>query len=79
MSNTKIVYDCEKKTTSYVPLSAAEIAEREALATQAAQAKTEADAKAASDKAALAAAKITAKSRLKANGLTDAEIAALIK
>ena len=37
------------------------------------------DAKAALDKAALAAAKITAKSRLKANGLTDAEIAALIK
>jgi len=79
MSNTKIVYDCEKKTTSYVPLSAAEIAEREASAVQAAQAKIEADAKAASDKAALAAAKITAKSKLKANGLTDAEIAALIK
>jgi hypothetical protein len=79
MSNTKIVYDCEKKTTSYVPLSAAEIAEREASAAQAAQAKIEADAKAASDKAALAAAKITAKSKLKANGLTDAEIAALIK
>jgi len=32
MSNTKIVYDCEKKTTSYVPLSGAEIAEREAQA-----------------------------------------------
>ena len=79
MSNTKIVYDCEKKTTSYVPLSATEIAEREASAVQAAQAKIEADAKAASDKAALAAAKITAKSKLKANGLTDAEIAALIK
>jgi len=79
MSNAKIVYDCEKKTTSYVPLSAAEIAEREAAAIQAAQAKAEADAKAASDKAALAAAKITAKSKLKANGLTDAEIAALIK
>ena len=32
MSNTKVVYDCEKKTTSYVPLSGAEIAEREAQA-----------------------------------------------
>ena len=28
----KIIYDCEKKTTSYVPLSGAEIAEREAAA-----------------------------------------------
>ena len=28
----KVIYDCEKKTTSYVPLSAAEIAEREAAA-----------------------------------------------
>ena len=28
----KIVYDCEKKTTSYLPLSAAEIAERTASA-----------------------------------------------
>ena len=33
MSNMKVIYDCEKKTTSYVPLSAAEIAEREAAAT----------------------------------------------
>lgn len=32
MSNMKIIYDCEKKTTSYVPLSGAEIAEREAQA-----------------------------------------------
>jgi hypothetical protein len=35
MSNTKIIYDCEKKTTSYVPLSGAEIAEREATAAKA--------------------------------------------
>ena len=32
MSNIKVIYDCEKKTTSYVPLSAVEIAEREAAA-----------------------------------------------
>ena len=32
MSNMKVIYDCEKKTTSYVPLSGAEIAEREASA-----------------------------------------------
>lgn len=30
MSNTKIVYDCSTGTTSYVPLSAVEIAEIEA-------------------------------------------------
>ena len=36
MSNMKIIYDCEKKTTSYVPLSGAEIAEREATALEAA-------------------------------------------
>lgn len=28
----KIVYDCAKQTTSYIPLSGAEIAEREAAA-----------------------------------------------
>ena len=28
----KVIYDCEKKTTSYVPLSAAEITEREEAA-----------------------------------------------
>jgi hypothetical protein len=32
VSNIKVIYDCEKKTTSYVPLSGAEIAEREAQA-----------------------------------------------
>ena len=32
----KIIYDCEKKSTSYVPLSGAEIAEREAMAAEAA-------------------------------------------
>ncbi len=32
MSNMKVIYDCEKKTTSYVPLSGAEL-ERMALVT----------------------------------------------
>jgi hypothetical protein len=32
MSNMKVIYDCEKKTTSYVPLSGAEIKEREEAA-----------------------------------------------
>jgi hypothetical protein len=32
MNNLKIVFDCEKQTTSYVPLSAAEIAERDTRA-----------------------------------------------
>ena len=31
MSNIKVVYDCEKNTTSYIPLSAAEIAHQESL------------------------------------------------
>ena len=31
MSNIKVVYDCEKKTTAYLPLSGAEIAHIEAL------------------------------------------------
>ena len=32
MSNIKVIYDCTAKTTSYVPLSGAEITEREAAA-----------------------------------------------
>ena len=49
MSNMKVVYDCEKKTTSYIPISGAEIAEREAAAIafateQAARAAAEAEA-----------------------------------
>jgi hypothetical protein len=36
MSNMKVVYDCEKKTTSYIPLSGAEIAQREVDAAAAA-------------------------------------------
>jgi len=44
MSNMKVIYDCEKKTTSYVPLSGAEIAEREAMAAEAASKALEAPA-----------------------------------
>ena len=74
MSEMKIVYDCEKKTTSYVPLSAAEIAEREAAAIvfaeqQAAQA-------AAAE--ALEALKESARAKLAAGEpLTEEEIATL--
>ena len=32
MSNMKVIYDCTAKTTSYVPLSGAEIKEREEAA-----------------------------------------------
>ena len=32
MSNIKVIYDCTAKTTSYVPLSGAEIKEREEAA-----------------------------------------------
>ena len=39
MSNMKIIYDCTAKTTSYVPLSGAEIKEREEAAKKYAQEK----------------------------------------
>jgi hypothetical protein len=31
MINTKIVYDCEKKSTSFIPLSAAEIEQHKVM------------------------------------------------
>ena len=37
MNNTKIVYDCQKNSTSFVPLSAAELADIEAAAALAAE------------------------------------------
>ena len=73
MSNQKIVVDCAKGTTTYVPLSAAEIAERDQMAAAAAEAQTQRDA----DEAAKTAAKASAEAKLAELGLSADEIAAL--
>ena len=73
MSNQKIVVDCAKGTTSYVPLSAAEIAERDQMAAAAA----EEQAKRLAEEAALSSAKQAGQDKLKGLGLTDLEIAAI--
>jgi hypothetical protein len=70
---TKLVIDCSTGTETIVPLTAEEIAQREADATAYAEAKAIADAEAA----AKATAKASAISKLGALGLSDAEIAAL--
>jgi hypothetical protein len=73
MSNQKIVVDCAKGTTSYVPLSAAEIAERDQMAAAAAEVQAQREA----DEAAKAAAKASAEAKLAELGLSADEIAAL--
>jgi hypothetical protein len=73
MAETKIVVDCTKGTTAYLPLSAAEIAQRDQDAAAAAVAQAEREA----NEAAKAAAKAAAESKLAALGLTADEIAAL--
>ena len=70
---TKIVVDCSTGEQTIVPLTAEEIAQREtdAAAYAAQQAIQEAE------EAAKATAKASAEAKLKALGLSDAEIAAL--
>ena len=76
MSEMKIVYDCEKKTTSYVPLSAAEIAQRD----QDAAAYAEQQEAAAVAAEALAELKASAKAKLLAGEpLTEEEANTLIQ
>jgi hypothetical protein len=72
---TKVVADCTTGEQMILPLTAEEIAQREAdmAAFAAEQATREAEA------AALAAAKESANAKLKALGLSDEEIAALSK
>ena len=72
---TKLIVDCSTGVTTEVELTAAEIAQREADAAAYAVQKAEEDAA----KAAAEAAKSSANSKLKALGLTDAEISALTK
>ena len=76
MSEMKIVYDCEKKTTSYIPLSAAEIAQRD----QDAAAYAEQQAAQAAAAEALAELKASAKAKLLAGEpLTEEEANTLIQ
>ena len=72
---TKLIVDCSTGVTTEVELTAEEIAEREAMAAEYAVQKAQEDAA----KAAVEAAKASANSKLKALGLTDAEISALSK
>jgi hypothetical protein len=72
---TKIVVDCSTGEQTVVPLTAEEIAQREADAIAYATRKAEEEAEAA----AIATAKASATSKLKALGLSDSEIAALAK
>jgi hypothetical protein len=69
----KIVVDCSTGEQTVVPLTAAEIAQRETDAAAYAAQKAIQEA----EEAAKATAKASAESKLKALGLSDAEIAAL--
>lgn len=69
----KVIVDCENKTTKVVPLSKAEIAEREAMAAEA-EANRIAQEQAQAE---LEANKAAAKEKLAALGLTPEEIAAI--
>ena len=71
---TKIVVDCSTGEQSIVELTADEIAEREAMAAEAAEREAERQAEFAAQEA----AKASATAKLKALGLSDAEIAALV-
>lgn len=71
---TKLVVDCSTGETTEVELTAEEIAQREADAA----AFAEAEAQRLADEQAKAAAKQAAQDKLKALGLTDIEVAALV-
>jgi hypothetical protein len=75
MSNTKIVVDCSKGTTAYLPLSGAEIAQREQDAITAEEARAVREAEAAT----LEALKVSAKTKLTAGEpLTEEEASTLV-
>ena len=71
---TKLIVDCSSGVTTEVELTAEEIAQREADAAAYAEAKAQEEAEAQ----AKAAAKQAAQDKLKALGLTDIEVAALV-
>ena len=70
----KVIVDCSTGEQTVVPLTAEEIAELEAAAAQAEQERLAAEAEAAQK----AAIKQAAQDKLKALGLTDLEVAALV-
>ena len=70
----KVIVDCSTGEQTVVPLTAEEIAELEAAAAQADQERLAAEAEAAQK----AAIKQAAQDKLKALGLTDLEVAALV-
>jgi hypothetical protein len=70
---TKIVVDCKTGKQTILPLTAAEIAQRDQDAAAAAEAQAVKEA----EDAAKAASKQSAQEKLKALGLTDTEIAAI--
>ncbi len=72
---TKVIVNCETGVTEVLPLTAAEIADMETARVAAEDQRVAAEAEAA----VVAAAKASANSKLKALGLTDAEITALTK
>jgi len=72
---TKIIVDCSTGEETILPLTAEEIAQREADAAAYAEQKAAEEAEAA----AVAEAKASANAKLKALGLSDEEIAALSK
>ena len=75
MAETKIVVDCTKGTTAYLPLSAAEIAERDQASAAFAQAQIEREAQAQ----ALEDLKTSAKAKLLAGEpLTEEEASVII-
>ena len=74
MTNLRTIHNAITGETSIVELTEAELAERaNAVAEAEAQAKAESDAKAAND-----AKVLSAKNKLKALGLTEAEVTALV-
>jgi hypothetical protein len=74
MAETKIVVDCTKGTIAYLPLSAAEIAQRDQDAAAAAETIAQLEA----DKAAQIAAKETALAKLQVLGLTVEEALSIL-
>jgi uncharacterized protein YqfA (UPF0365 family) len=74
MAETKIVVDCTKGTTAYLPLSAAEIAQRDQIAAATAEEQAEREAQ----QAAQTAAKAAALAKLQELGLTVEEATAVL-
>jgi hypothetical protein len=75
MPEYKLVVNCETGEQEYIEFTAEEIAERAVI--EAAEAAKEAERKAAAE--AEAAARESARTKLAALGLTEAEVAALVK